>query len=244
MHHPSRLTHINLQALAYSKSRTAQKIVHLHSIYICTYGILFFGTPHNGSSKARLLASLEAIVSLTIPKKILETDSSLVKALEEDSEILQEITDQFVPLMQNFHIFFFWEEKRTDLKYKKDYIVDHNSAAPILDNTERCGIAADHINMCKFERRDSPGFRTVVAALRRYAQDAPFIIGERNVTAAAMLRAQGWHNATELVGGIPEWRAQYPLEHAIGHGEDRIFQQVDSSHGYRGLDEAVQETSI
>lgn len=182
-------------------SRTAAKISHLHSIYTSTYSILFFGTPHTGSRKAQLAASLHKLASLTTPKKLLETDSNLLRALEEDSEILQNITDQFAPLMTRFRIFFFWEQLRTDLKYTTDYIVHETSAAPILDNTERSGISADHRNMCRFASRDSAGFRTVVAALMRYSLDAPAVVKTRNVRAREMLSAQGWHEATELVRG-------------------------------------------
>lgn len=91
------------------------------------------------------------MVSLAVPKKALQTDSSLLRALEEDSEVLQNITDQFAPLLHRFRIFYFWEQERTDLKYTQDYIVDEASAAPILDDTERSGIAADHRGMCRFE---------------------------------------------------------------------------------------------
>jgi protein SERAC1 len=193
----------NSQALAYSASQTAAKTAHMHSIYSCTFGILFFGTPHNGSSKAQLLGSLQKIVSLTVPKKILETDSSLLNALEEGSEILQNITDQFASLMPRFHVFFFWEQQRTSLPYSKAYIVDETSAAPILDGTERSGITADHRGICKFESRNSPGFRTVVAALRRYCREAPETIKARSARANIMLSEQRWHEATELVQDLP-----------------------------------------
>jgi len=192
-------------------SRTAPKIAHLHSIYTCTYGVLFFGTPHNGSNKAHLLSSLQKLTALTVPKKVLESDSSLIRALEEDSEILQNITDQFASLMPRFHIYFFWEQERMDLKYTKDYIVDEASAAPILDDTERSGIAADHRNMVKFDSKDSPGFRTVVAALKRWAQDAPGVVRARNVDASAMLSSQRWQKATELVSDISDRGWHNPL---------------------------------
>lgn len=90
----------------------------------------------------------------------------MINALEEESETLQNTTDQFTPLMSNFHIFF-WEHEKTDLNYTKDYIVDEASAAPIFDNTERSGIPADHRVMCKFEKASDQGFRTAMSALRR-----------------------------------------------------------------------------
>ena len=183
-------------------SRTAAKISHLHSIFTCTYGILFFGTPHNGSNKAHLLSNLQKLTYITVPRKVVDTDPALIRALEEDSEVLQNITDQFAPLMHRFHIYFFWEQERMDIKYTKDYIIEESSAAPILDDTERSGIAADHRNMVKFQANDSPGFRTVVAALKRYAQDAPGVIDSRVIDAKAQLSSIGWQKATELARGV------------------------------------------
>ena len=197
-----------LQALAYSLSRTAPNIAHLHNIYTSTYGILFFGTPHLGSRKAHLASFLQKLAALSTPKVVLDTSNSLLGALEEDSETLQNITDQFAPLMSRFRIFFFWEQGRTDLKYTHDYIVEESSAAPILDNTERSGIAADHRGMCKFENKNAPGFKTVVAALRRYVADAPGIVRGRTRRAEEMLREQGWADAEELVRGLPEREAR------------------------------------
>lgn len=194
------LTVFDPQALAYSASRTAPKVTHLNSIYTCTFAILFFGTPHNGSSKARLLGSLQKLASLPIINRTLQPESSLVSALEDGSETLQNITDQFAPLFANFRIYFFWEQEKTDLKYTKDYIVDETSAAPILDNTERSGIAADHMGICKFEKNSSQGFRTVVAALQRYSRDAPGIVKARTARASATRSAQRWNEARELVG--------------------------------------------
>ncbi|KAI1264767.1 hypothetical protein F5Y18DRAFT_427916 [Xylariaceae sp. FL1019] len=160
------------QALAYSHSRSADKISHLHSICACTYGILFFGTPHHGSSKASLLSTLQKLTSLTVPRRFGRVERGLVKALQEESETLQNITDFFIPLMKDFHIHFFWEQEKTDLKYGKDYIVTRESAAPTFDDTERSGIPADHSGMVKFDDSTSSAFRLVIATLQRYCEDA------------------------------------------------------------------------
>lgn len=190
------------QALAYSASRDAPKISHLQSIYTCTFGILFFGTPHHGSSKARLLSSLQKLASFTLPKATIQIESQLVDALETDSETLQNITDQFAPLMSKFRIVFFWEQEKTNLKYTRERIVEETSAAPILDNTERCGIAADHSGMCKFGRNSEQGFRTAVAALRRYEAEAPEVIRSRLVKSVEILGHNRRQEALELVRGI------------------------------------------
>ncbi|KUL81872.1 hypothetical protein ZTR_09980 [Talaromyces verruculosus] len=187
-------------ALAYAKSRP--RLPHIHSIYTCTFAILFFGTPHHGSNKANLLGSLQKMASLTIPKTLVEFESGLVDALEKESEILQNITDQFAPLMPNFRIFFFWEQEKTNLKYRRDYIVDETSAAPILDNTERCGIGADHQRMCKFQSPNDQGYKTAVAALRRYAREAPHVIQRRCQRAANLYRDDRLVEAEEVLGTI------------------------------------------
>lgn len=188
----------NDQALAYAESR--HRITNYYSIYTCTFGILFFGTPHNGSNKANLLGNLQRMASLALPNAVIEVESSLVNALEKESETLQNITDQFAPLMSKFRISFFWEQEKTDLKYKRDYIVEESSAAPILDQTERCGINANHQGMCKFESPRDQGFRTAVAALCRYANEAPDIIQKRNQRAIDAQHNERLAEAAELLG--------------------------------------------
>jgi hypothetical protein len=125
-----------------------------------------------------------------------------LNALEQESETLQNVTDQFAPLMANFRIFFFWEQEKTDLKYTKDYIVDEASASPILDNTERSGIASDHRGICKFDSNASQGFRTTVSALRRYAQEAPQIIQGRWKKMIETLHENRRHQAVEMLKTI------------------------------------------
>ncbi|CAD6571798.1 MAG: hypothetical protein ASARMPRED_004791 [Alectoria sarmentosa] len=190
------------RALAYSTSRTASKIAHLHSIYTCTYGLVFFGTPHHGARHAHLAHSLQKLAAASLPRKALETDAALLRALERDSEVLQDISDHFAPLLPRFCVFFLWEQERSDLKYTRDYVVDESSAAPLVGGTERAGIAADHGGMCKFDSKDAPGFRTVVAALRRYGSEAPAVVRERNRAAARELGVKGWCEARELVRGV------------------------------------------
>ncbi|MCJ1479379.1 hypothetical protein MMC13_008064 [Lambiella insularis] len=185
------------RALAYSASRTSKNIAHLHSIFVSTFAVLFLGTPHNGSDKVKLASTAQRIISAVAPKKILDTNSQLLDALREGSETLQNVTDMFAPLMRQFHIFFFWEQEKTDLGYTKDYVVEENSAAPILDNTERSGIAANHSQMCKFERTSS-GYRTIIAALLRYTREAPDVIVFRWVKAKDMLAMKRANEATEL----------------------------------------------
>jgi hypothetical protein len=56
------------------------------------------------------------------PSKVWDTDGQLLNALQEGSETLQNITDQFAPLMKRFRIYFFWEQEKTDLGATRDYV--------------------------------------------------------------------------------------------------------------------------
>ncbi|KAI0437710.1 ribonuclease-like protein p/mrp subunit [Xylaria telfairii] len=167
------------RALVYSASRTGRHISHLHSIYVSTYGILFFGTPHQGSGTANIATFAQRIIDVLLPSKLVDTQAQLLDALKEGSEVLQETTDNFAPLMKDLRIYFFWEQEKTDLGYKLDYVVTESSAAPILDNTDRAGLRADHRGMCRFSSRNAPGYKLVASSLLRYSRDAPQAISRK-----------------------------------------------------------------
>ena len=62
------------------------------------------------------------MIKALAPKKMFDADSQLLNALHTGSETLQNISDQFAPLMKHFHIFFFWEQMKTDLGYTRGYV--------------------------------------------------------------------------------------------------------------------------
>jgi hypothetical protein len=57
-----------------------------------------------------------------MPNKLVDTSPQLVDALATGSEVLQEITDNFTPLMKRFCLYFFWEQNKTDLVTTYDYV--------------------------------------------------------------------------------------------------------------------------
>ncbi|EXJ96106.1 hypothetical protein A1O1_01232 [Capronia coronata CBS 617.96] len=189
------------RAIILSQSRTAKSIQNMHSIYVSTFGLLFLGTPHDGSTKAGIASSTRRIVDVMVPSKLCDTDGQLLEALKPGSEALKNITDLFVPLMKKFRIYFFWEQEKTDLHVTNDYIVTESSAAPILDGTERCGLPYDHRNLCRFESRTSPGYRVVVAALMRYSEEASYVVAQRWIHTDSLLRSMRTNEAAELFIG-------------------------------------------
>jgi len=80
--------------------------------------------------------------------------------------------------------------------------VDEASAAPMVDSTERCGIAADHREMVRFGNVREQGFRTVVATLRRYVLVAPDVIRERCVSTRQVLDERRRLEALEMLCGV------------------------------------------
>ncbi|KAB8202865.1 lipa and NB-ARC domain protein [Aspergillus parasiticus] len=167
------------RALIYCKNVSDAKIQHLRSIYVSTYGILFLGTPHNGSDIAKWGLLLQNICSAVLPKKYMESSSQLVKALRTNNETLQNINSLFADMMSRYHIYFFHETLSTDVKGTRELIVDESSAAPYAEGVERMGIEADHRHMCKFEDDNAPGYEAVAEALLRYSRDAPATILDR-----------------------------------------------------------------
>jgi hypothetical protein len=78
-------------------------------------------------------------------------------------------------------------------------VVEENSAAPILDDTERAGLPYDHVHMARFESRKAPGYSLIVAALIRWSQEATDTIPRRWIIATQMLKTKRENEAAELV---------------------------------------------
>lgn len=56
-----------------------------------------------------MFSTVQRMVGAVMPNKVVDTDYQLLKALREGSETLQNVTDQFAPLMKRFRVCFFWE---------------------------------------------------------------------------------------------------------------------------------------
>jgi len=161
------------RALAFSSTRRAQAVEHLRSVFMSTYAIIFLGTPHNGVRKDSLLLRYQH-APLDRPGP-----SQFMLNLLRGSEMLQEITDQFAPLMKRFAVYNLWEQRKTKVGDVSAYVVEEDSAAPMWDDAERCGISAAHDNMIKFSDVHDHGFRIIFGALVRYIESAPALIQYR-----------------------------------------------------------------
>ncbi len=167
--------------------------------------------------KATWLAYLQKFASFLSPPGIKVNQSDLVKVLEMESETLQNITDFFLPIMKNFRLYFFWEQKKTDLQLLgKDCIVPTESAAAAYDEVERSDIAADHEAWSNLRIRKIWVFHMVLAAMCRYCNDTPEEIRLRPAHAVERLdweRRREVHDTLRHVTSAPSVRLR-----RRGHG--------------------------
>jgi hypothetical protein len=178
------------RALAFSNTSRAKQVQHRRSIFTSTFAILFLGTPHDG---------LQVSES---PGAIQEFGQSKPRPFSDffvNPEVLQDVNDQFAPLTKRFSIYCFWEQRKTSLKDGTHYIVERESAVPPWTNIEQAGIDADHSHLCKFSATGDPGFRLILAALKRYVRLAPEIIGERWREDRKLLKREIELEAAELM---------------------------------------------
>lgn len=159
------------RALELSSDLTGKNADDLRSIIVSTYGIIFLGTPHIGSDIARWGKVLEGVVSAVFPKKMVLTESQLVKTLQMNNETLANINLKFLDIYQRFNICMVHEGAPTDFKGTKAFVVDQNSAAPLLPDVHYFGIEASHSGMCKFESKNSPGYRNISVYIKSWVEE-------------------------------------------------------------------------
>jgi hypothetical protein len=110
---------VTKRALLYSNDLRDPKQEDLRSIYVSTYGIIFLGTPHNGSNAAAWGGMIQRMADTVVPRKIFESESVLLKSLKKDNETLQQISSHFLDIYQKFKIHMAHENQKTDVKGSK-----------------------------------------------------------------------------------------------------------------------------
>ena len=178
------------KALVFSATQVSNKVIHNYSIYISTFGILFLGTPHEGFERGFVRHCTHG------GRK--SGDLDMIMARHEVA--FKSVADQFAQLMKQYHVFFFWEQHRTKIGHHYGFVVRVSSAAPSLDNTDRCGISANHSEMGQFADRNASSYRTILGAVLRYTKEAQVSIASRWRNAIKYLNTQRSIEASELVG--------------------------------------------
>lgn len=229
------------KALVYSQAQTSHHVAHLYDIFVSTYAILFFSTPHDGGNRSNWLA----IESLTVSENstILE-NSTLDQAISnEDAECIRIITEEFTPIMRQFRMYFFWEQIMTQIGDHQAFMVEPSSAAPAL-GTEKCGIEADHFGMVRISETGSSRYKTVIGAMKRYCEKAPEMISLRWKQAESFLNQLRSNEAFELIGlafdlhsgdAIPEYRGANKLRNK------HFYPPQDLTLSFVGREDVIQK---
>lgn len=130
------------RALEHSDSVRVADHEDYRSIYVSTYGIIFLGTPHDGSELASWGSALQGMAG-HVPRKFFDSEPVLIETLRKDNETLDNININFLNIYQRFKIHMVHENQKTDLKGTKSLIVDAKSAAPRLPGVTSYGVEAD-----------------------------------------------------------------------------------------------------
>lgn len=134
-----------------------------------TVGVIFLGTPFEGSEQARWGATALRFLSL-----VSSTNDEKVKDLEKRSAKLMSINDSFYKYVKtrdrsskNFlEVACFFEEYPMKIGGKKFHIVPKESAC--LKGIDPQSIPAHHTDMCKFEDEYRNGFKCITDQLNRW----------------------------------------------------------------------------
>lgn len=236
------------RALIYSRSLSNEKTEHLRSVYVSTFGILFLGTPHNGSDVAKWGLLLHNICTAVMPKKFMEGSSQLVQSLRTNNETLQHINSLFADIQTRFHIYLFHETRSMDVRGTRVIIVDESSAAPYMDGVERMGIESDHSHMCKFEDETSPGFEVVAEAIVRYSREAPTVVANRWIEERKTRDLTKKLKAQEIYDGRPDSQSKMREPTLTLADRDHMSESVpnpstgETSHSHQHLLPAPEES--
>ena len=144
---------------------------HLRSIFTCTKGITFMGTPHKGSWMAEWAGISTASLGF-----VKSTNRSLLAVLETDSQMLESLQVDFLAMLRELReggrrleVTSFYEELPLPVAGK---VVSKESAT--LDGYNSISIHANHRNMAKFGSPDENGYKRLLAELQRWVSQVKY----------------------------------------------------------------------
>ncbi|CAH0020139.1 unnamed protein product [Clonostachys rhizophaga] len=150
-------------ALIHSDASRQGALLEHRSIKLCTYGIIFMGTPHQGGNGVQLGRLLVNIASVFVA-----ADNHILQHLERDSEWLQQQLGQYGPITNDFVTKYAYEAYETATAFgRKIMVVPRASAVvPGHANAESIVIHHDHINMVKFISKEDNGYEKISGYLQ------------------------------------------------------------------------------
>ncbi|KAL2044672.1 hypothetical protein N7G274_002446 [Stereocaulon virgatum] len=135
----------------------------LAAIRMCTQGILFAGTPHQGSDKAKWAATATKLAWF-IQK---DQSTRLLDALERGSDVLETLQDNFKNILEGFAVYTLIEE----IAYPKIGKIVEKDSARIGWHEIEVLIHANHSDMVKFASATDNDYKKVKYCIREIIVD-------------------------------------------------------------------------
>ena len=146
-------------------SLSRQETTSCREILPATIGVVFLGTPHQGS-KAASLGKMAFELTRCFLK---DPDLRILRALERDSEILERISRSFGYVLAAGHIKV--HSFREELGTHGITIVDASSSMVNYLHESRSNLHANHRDMAKFSSAKDPNFERVQGILQLWIDD-------------------------------------------------------------------------
>ncbi|KAF8249194.1 hypothetical protein K440DRAFT_544280, partial [Wilcoxina mikolae CBS 423.85] len=142
----------------------------LKDVFCSTFGIVFFGTPHRGSSATSwgLIAKNAALAAG------FDVNDRILKDLSVDSGILESLREEFNKMLVDkaFRVYTFQEGKGyKGIRGLTGKVVDDASSGLESGFERKDIINANHIDMCRFSGKEDEGYIKVASVLSRYVAD-------------------------------------------------------------------------
>ncbi|KAF8526934.1 hypothetical protein BU17DRAFT_82396 [Hysterangium stoloniferum] len=138
-------------ALIVANGAHDQHRVEHKSIATSTTGLVFLGTPHQGTDSTDLILLLLKIQSLLRP-----TNKKVAQHLTANSEVLQDQLDQYNSISRLYNTVFFYETYSTPIPggLSQVLVQKHTAVVPGAVDAEAIGLNKSHTGMSKFDSRD------------------------------------------------------------------------------------------
>ncbi|GAW10773.1 hypothetical protein ANO14919_001080 [Xylariales sp. No.14919] len=178
-----------------------------------TIGITFMATPHNGSELANWVSFFTNVIKIIPGVNVLRRE--LIKDLESQSPILNEISKSFLPRCDDLAIMSFIEtESEPPLTV---LIVPRESATLGLPNERIFLVNTHHRNICRYPSAQDQTYTLVAASIKS-------ILSGEGRTSLSSTRAS---NAASVVAGPISQLSKAPaLEHSINEDDGDIETNV------------------
>ncbi|KAI2469436.1 hypothetical protein F4781DRAFT_216030 [Annulohypoxylon bovei var. microspora] len=170
-------------------------IARSNSLRLRTRSIIFLGTPHRGSSYAGWAMIASNIASLALQ----DANEKILKALDVDSEVLDNIHEKFIDVVATSTIKIYSFQEAHGMSGTKilnaKVVDDYSSKLGLHSELETVqSIDANHRDMARCKDRYDPQYRDILSVLRHITRDTlPMINGPA-------LDATSPHSKQETVG--------------------------------------------